>query len=342
MNEAALNPVRVRLARELKEWSQADLARQVTLTPAAISQIEAGTQRPSPATFERLGQVLGVPASFLGLPVTETHEGFFRSLRRSSVTHRRKARAIAHVAHDLGLASSPDVSEAPLMTIPHLPVSGLNASRQEVEDIAAQVRTALDVHPGPVPNVVGILEDSGALVIRLPLGTADVDAFSLPFPDLPVVVLGTDKQDRARSRFDAAHELGHLVLHGAHVWGVKEVEQQAHWFAAAFLMPADEIELFLPSRPDWPCLFALKKEWEVSLAALLMRAKTLGRMTDSQYLTAIKAASARGWRRSEPIPLGDPEEPQWFSRILHSPSGTLAAHSLPSDLVQSLAEATAA
>jgi len=342
MTEAALNHARVRLARELKEWSQADLARQVALTPAAISQIEAGTQRASPATLERLAHVLGVPASFLGMPLTETHEGFFRSLRRSSVTHRRKARAIAHVAHDLGLAGSRDVTEPPLMTIPHLPVSGLDASRQEVEGIAAQVRTALGVRPGPVLNVVEILEECGVLVIRLPLDTADVDAFSLPFPDLPVVVLGTDKQDRARSRFDAAHELGHLVLHGAHVWGVKEVEQQAHWFAAAFLMPADEIEAFLPSRPDWPCLFTLKTEWEVSLAALLMRAKTLGRMTDSQYLTAVKAASARGWRRSEPIPLGAPEEPQWLSRILRSPSGALSASDLPSDIVESLAKATVA
>jgi Zn-dependent peptidase ImmA (M78 family) len=52
------------------------------------------------------------------------------------------------------------------------------------------------------------------VVIRLPLDTADVDAFSLPFHDRPVVVLGTDKNDRARSRFDAAHELGHLVAHG--------------------------------------------------------------------------------------------------------------------------------
>ena len=69
-------------------------------------------------------------------------------------------------------------------------------------------------------------------MIRLPLDTADVDAFSLPFHDQPVVVLGADKNDRARSRFDAAHELGHLAAHGDQVWAVKEVEQQAHWFGA--------------------------------------------------------------------------------------------------------------
>jgi Zn-dependent peptidase ImmA (M78 family) len=61
-------------------------------------------------------------------------------------------------------------------------------------------------------------------VIRLPLGSSNVDAFCLPFADHPVVALGTDKDDRARSRFGGAHELGHLVDHGAQTWGVKEIE----------------------------------------------------------------------------------------------------------------------
>jgi Zn-dependent peptidase ImmA (M78 family) len=70
------------------------------------------------------------------------------------------------------------------------------------------------------------------------LGGADVDAFSVPFADHPVVVLGSDENDRVRSRFDCAHELAHLAMHGELIWGVKEVEDQAHQFAATFLMPA--------------------------------------------------------------------------------------------------------
>jgi Zn-dependent peptidase ImmA (M78 family) len=46
----------------------------------------------------------------------------------------------------------------------------------------------------------------------------------VPFADHSVVVLGTDKDDRARSRFDGAHELGYLVVHGEQIQGVKEVE----------------------------------------------------------------------------------------------------------------------
>lgn len=99
---------------------------------------------------------------------------------------------------------------------------------------------------------------------------------------------------------------------------MKEVEQQAHYFAAAFLMPARDIIDELPVRADWPRLFDLKRKWQVSLGALLMRARALDRMSDNQYLTAVKAASARGWRRVEPVPLGRPEEPTRFQQLLVS------------------------
>ena len=178
--------------------------------------------------------------------------------------------------------------------------------------------------------------------MRLPLGSADVDAFSLPFKDRPVVVLGSDKNDRARSRFDAAHELGHLVMHGEQVWGIPQVEKQAHSFAAAFLMQRDDIYYELPERADWPLLFELKRNWQVSLAALLMRAKTRGRMSDANYLTAVKAASARGWRRQEPVPLGIPEQPCLLGKLMESRTSPHLRRTLPPQVVDALAAAVAA
>jgi len=163
-----------------------------------------------------------------------------------------------------------------------------------------------------------MLEDHGVIVIRLSLASARIDAFSVAFADRPVVVLASDKSDRGRSRFDAAHELGHLVMHGSDIWGMTEVEQEAHRFASAFLMPRDQIYVELPTRVDWPALFELKRRWQVSLAALLMRARSLGRLSESVYLSAIKTASARGWRRTEPIPLGASEEPTLLSAVLNS------------------------
>lgn len=325
---------RVTLARELKGWNQAQLARELELTAAAVSQFEGGVTEPSSETFQKLSDVLGVPRGFFELPVVETHEGFFRSLRRTSISDRRRARALAHFAHDLAISGAG--GELPLLQLPVLKVLALDASDDEVEDAATRVRTTWGLERGPVRSMVGLLEDHGVVVIRLPLDTADVDAFSLPFGDRPVVVLSANKNDRARSRFDAAHELGHLVMHGESVWGMPEVEKQASKFAAAFLMPREDILEELPSQADWKLLFELKVKWNVSLAALLMRAKTLGKMSEASYLSAMKAVSARGWRRTEPVPLGPPEATKLLLGLVDQGAIPILENVLPKDVLMSL------
>jgi Zn-dependent peptidase ImmA (M78 family)/DNA-binding XRE family transcriptional regulator len=329
----AFEPSRLRLARELREWSQADLAKQLSVTPAAVSQYEAGANRPAAETIARMSAVLEVPEGFMELAPPEEHEGFFRSLRRTSVAHRRRARGIALVVHDI-VQTAGDV--LPELAMPNERPVALNAEIEEIERIAEGVRKDLDLPPGPTGPMVALLESRGAIVIRLPLDTADVDAFSLPFRDRPIIVLGSDKNDRARSRFDAAHELGHLVLHGDRVWGMKEVEQQAHAFAAAFLMPAADIADQLPQRADWDVLFELKLKWQVSIAALLMRARRLGRMSETAYINAVKAASARGWRRTEPVPLGAPERPTSLACVLRTGPGQDAMRAQPATIVEAL------
>jgi Zn-dependent peptidase ImmA (M78 family) len=121
-----------------------------------------------------------------------------------------------------------------------------------------------------------------------------------------------------------------------------EVETQAHQFAAGFLLPAEQIYHRLPTTADWPALFELKRHWQVSLAALLMRAKTLGRMTEATYLSAIKTASARGWRRIEPVPLGQPEQPTRLLAYLASPDSAAARAVLPPQILERIQTASTA
>jgi len=328
-------PGRLRLARELENVSQTELAAQASVTPAAISQFESGESTPSEDTLNLLAGALGVPVEFLQLPVEGTHEGFFRSLRKSSVSQRRRARSLAHLVHDLAAdpASRHLLAE---VFVPSYQVNTLDIESPLVAEAARRVRAKWGVPAGPIEDVVGLLERNGILVLRLPLDAADVDAFSLPFADRPVVVLGADKNDRARARFDAAHELGHLVMHGESVWGVKEVETQAHKFAAEFLMPEADIRDELPARADWATLFYLKQRWHMSIAALLMRAKDLGVMPQAAYTTAMKGLSARGWRRTEPIPLGDPEGPTVTTELLNV--ARTSANWFPQQLLPALEE----
>lgn len=306
---AAFDRGRLRTARELRGRSQSEVAQAVGVTPTAISQFENGHSRPAGATLTRLADHLDVPVRFFesrGPAVEEEPAAFFRSLRRTTVGQRRKNVAAISLLHDLVEAIEERV------TLPDVRVPRLDhlTDGDDIEKAASEARESMGLSPdGPVANVVLAMERHGVVVARYQVMADTVDAFSVRYRR-PVVVLGTDKRLRDRSRFDAAHELGHLVLgHGVDHVGTKEAEAQAHRFAAAFLMPANSIRVALPARADWSALVSLKAHWQVSIAALLKRAHTLEVISTTTYTQAMKTMSIRGWRRDEPGNLGAPERP---------------------------------
>lgn len=338
---------RLRAARELRAMTQkrlAELASEAgseSLTGAAVSQFEktgANAVVPTTDRIAALASALDVPAAYFAKIENFDAEvpAYFRSLRSTSATQRKRARATAHLVWQFTSALERHV-QLPACDIPPHPVS-LEATQDEVEEIAGRVRREWGMAPGRVENVVHELERHGAVVVRLTTDEKKMDAFSVAFPRRPVVVLTDDKGDRSRSRFDAAHELGHLVMHDPDERAEKQAERQADWFAAAFLMPRDDIESKLPTSIQWPQFFDLKREWHVSVAALLRRAHTLGTIPSKQtYVNAVKAMSARGWRTNEPGDIGPPESPVLLSRSVQalpaeeSLTGVALAAGLPAD-----------
>jgi len=100
-----------------------------------------------------------------------------------------------------------------------------------------------------------------------------------------------------RQRFTLAHELGHAVMHPV---PSSDMESQADRFAAALLMPARDVAPQLSGGITLPRLAALKPVWRVSMAALLMRAKTLGVLSESQSSYLWRQFSRFGYRTAEP------------------------------------------
>jgi Zn-dependent peptidase ImmA (M78 family) len=143
------------------------------------------------------------------------------------------------------------------------------------------------------------------------------------------VLLSPDKQDKARSRFDAAHELGHLLMHHDAEPGSRLLEQQAHAFAAEFLAPAAEIVPDLPTRVDWLRLHDLKRRWGISLTALVYRGHALGALSDRAYQSALRQLAA--WGYPEPGDLGLPEAPILLPRALELLGGDSALASVARD-----------
>ena len=55
----------VKAARDLREWSQTDLASRAELPPSSIAHFEAGSRKPSFETLRRLAIALEVTTDFL-------------------------------------------------------------------------------------------------------------------------------------------------------------------------------------------------------------------------------------------------------------------------------------
>lgn len=87
---------------------------------------------------------------------------------------------------------------------------------------------------------------------------AEVDAFSMWRQSTPFVFLNT-KKSAEHSRFDAAHELGHLVLHRHGSPQGREAEREANAFASAFLMPRASVLAYAPRMATIDHLIKLKK-----------------------------------------------------------------------------------
>lgn len=130
----------------------------------------------------------------------------------------------------------------------HLPEADLLDCKEDTDPEAAAriLREKWGMGERPIRNMVHLLESKGIRVFSLAENTKTVDAFSMWRNDVPYVFLNTTKTAE-RSRFDAAHELGHLVLHKhGGPQGGRIVEDQANQFASAFLMPESQVRAKMP------------------------------------------------------------------------------------------------
>ena len=297
------HPPRLTLARELRGLTKAELAAKVGKSAAAIGQFEGGgrsTCRPDAKTLATLALALGVPVGFFTrqapakpLDVDGCH---FRSLRSASQRERRRLIARGSILCDL-LQVLEDHVEFPLERVSAAAQSV--ASEREIEDCAIAVRRAWGLGLGPIPNMVQLLESRGVVVTHIPDACASVDAFSTWHEGRPVVFLLMEKGSTSRTRFDAAHELGHLIMHADAAPGNPDLESQANRFASAFLLPRDSFGAECPTWLKWEHLYELKRRWRVSVAALVRRARDLGRISEASYRRAYVHMNRTGERRRE-------------------------------------------
>jgi Zn-dependent peptidase ImmA (M78 family)/DNA-binding XRE family transcriptional regulator len=291
-----LTPSRLIVARKRRGLTLTRLAELTGISTHSLSVYENGHQAPTDETLAQLAAALDTPRQFLEAPdVDEIPEAAvsFRALSKMTARQRDRALAAGRVAIMIN-----DWIEArfrlPAADIPTL-------TGHDPESAAEIVRARWGLGERPIANMLHLLEAHGTRIYSLTAENDELDAYSLYWNGRPFVFLSTGKTGE-RGRFDAAHELGHLVLHGEHQVPSERpaAEVEANRFAAAFLMPrasvlAHGLRNATPAR-----IVQAKRVWNVAAMALTHRLHELDLLTDWGYRSTCVQLSRMGYRRAEP------------------------------------------
>lgn len=295
-------PARLTIARRRRGLTKAGLAKITELDVRSISAFENSEFPPSQATLATIANALRYPASFfLGEPLHEPRPDTASFRAQSKMSAMQRDMALSQGALALHLNQWLESKfELPSASVPQL-------SREQAPEAAAEaLRREWGLGNGSIRNVVHLLESKGIRIFSLSVKAREVDAFSMWHGETPFIFLNTQKSAE-HSRFDAAHELGHLVLDKHAACQGRESERRADAFASAFLMPRASILAHVPRALTIEHLIASKKRWGVSVAALAYRLHFLRVLSDWHYRSIYISLAKLGYASSEPDPA--PYEP---------------------------------
>lgn len=310
MQSGRINCERLKEARLFRKMTLAELAEIVGINKQAISQFENNKTSPEPITLRKIAEALKFPYSFFVEcdPPSTIGNTYFRALysskKKDLAAQQIKAKYLAKTYSVL----STKVKFKQL----NLPNFAMDKSIT-VEELAMQTRQYWDLGEAPIPNMVSLLERNGIIVGEFATESREIDAFYQYYEenDCPTycVVLGTDKKSFFRRQFNCAHELGHILLHERYSdlneinrEEFREREDEANAFAAAFLLPAKAFGNDVAAYPNRLSHYIeLKKKWNVSIMAMIMRAHALGYLSANQYSYLMRQMSVNGYRQKEPL-----------------------------------------
>ena len=291
-----------------RSMKKKDLAESLGVTTRQLSNYLNNERQPSLSVLRQMSTVLNFPITFFS-----GEDDWWRDAPRG--INFRKASAMTKAQEDSAKAMSKYAEgflelvekqyEFPALDIPSVSVN--ESSGLTPEDAADLVRAEWGITGMKLENLIAFLEMKGVRIFSLDERNNNIDAYSMWRDSAPFVFLNTQKTVE-RTRFDLAHELGHLVMHQGVKATSPEQEAEADRFASAFLMPASSIKAHLSSDMLLDDLISAKSHWGVSLAALVYRMNRLGFFSEWMHRTLCIRIAQEGFRKHEPNRLPDSYE----------------------------------
>ena len=268
------------LARESRELTQSELAEKASVKQPAVSKCESGLLIPSEELVSAFALALEYPASL-----------FFQQDRiygfNSTVFFHRKRKGLSerilrrlHAQMNMTRMRMERLSRGVQRSEPLRFKQFDLAEYESPTSIAKLVRGTWLLPPGPIRNVTEAIESAGGMVVFSDFGTRQIDAISEWVPgSSPMFLVNSNAAiPWDRVRLTLAHELGHVLMH---TFPSPTMEEEANEFAAEFLLPRKEIKPYLYGL-SLAKLQDLKRQWKVSMQALIERAYALKTITEYQ------------------------------------------------------------
>lgn len=306
--------------RQERGWTQGKLAKTAGLSRQAYVAIESGKVKPQSETLYDLAEALGSHVEDLLAPGPSLAGARFRSFKRL----RTRSQIIAEVARRLqGYNHLEDIlGDHVAYKFANFKLNPERDGRELATKAAVQARQALNLEPDePIRDICGLLESAGIKILTLAMASEDFFGLSVAANGggPAVVVNNWERISVERRIFTAAHELGHLLLHGD-AYRLEEAEEQkqeemeANTFASYFLMPEKVFSKEWRDASGLPLLdrvYKVKRMFRVSYKTVLYRVgqhADVGQAIWAKFNWAYNSQNRKSLQKTEePFPIDGDE-----------------------------------
>lgn len=313
---------RLKSARQYRGMTLTELAAVTDISKQSLSLYENNKNKPELGNALLLSRALDFPLEFFSSESfyqVKTEATYFRSLLSATKKARTaQSNKLEYVAQIYEVLFEHVVF--PGLNLPEISFNGGNEDYAyesitefgDLEEIAKQVRDFWGLGHEPIKDLQYLLESNGIIITSFDANTYKIDAFSqrtiINKEEVFFIVVSKKGQSLARTRFDMAHELAHILLHP---WSedlesitkeeFKARERQANILASSFLLPKESFSVDVAHYPtNLEYYKHLKKKWNVSIQAMIYRAHQLEIITTNQFHYMMRQISKNGWRTVEP------------------------------------------
>ncbi len=312
---------RFKSARLMKGFSLQDLANEIDgkLSRQALHRYEKGEVIPDNEKINLLSKALDVtPDFFFRSTKVELGQIEYRKLskmpKKESLIIEEKTKEYLsrylELEEILGLGT---VFNNPLENF------GIVTSYAQVNDAANKLREVWNLGNSAIFNVVELLEDKNIKVVKLDVDE-DFDGLqTFVNGNIPVVAYNIRKTNKPdRIRLTLLHELAHLLLTFGDI-SSKQKETLCYQFAGAVLLPEKTLRAELGeyrSKLSINELGNIKKQYGISIQAIVMRAKDCGVINEHYTKQFFFLINQMNWKVDEPVEYYGVEGSNRFEQLL--------------------------